>query len=221
MATTDAAATDVLFCCPLPFEVWAVAAAHWRREGLARPRIARTGMGPTNAAATAARLRFDADGSAAEDRGPGEGAAGAEVVAGVAGALNRSLHLGDVVVADRVLDADGRAVGAALPSVAALAEALTQVGLTVQVGPIITVDRLASSPEQRARLAAMGAVAVDMESAPLVAAASPRRVAVVRAISDVAEHSVFHPSIIRGGVLALRSLRRAAPVAARWGASPA
>jgi 4-hydroxy-3-methylbut-2-en-1-yl diphosphate reductase len=177
-------------------------------------------MGPAHAAATAARLRLGERRGAGKDGEPGE-AGGAVVVAGVAGGLDPSLRHGDVVIADRVLDRDGRAVGPALPSVAALAEALTGVGLTVRVGPIITVDRLVSgSPQHRASLFATGAVAVDMESAPLVTAASPGRVAVVRTISDTAEHRMLSPVIIRGGILALGSLRRAAPMAARWALSP-
>jgi 4-hydroxy-3-methylbut-2-enyl diphosphate reductase len=81
-----------------------------------------------------------------------------------------------------------------------------------------TVDRLLK-PRDLSAVAAGGAVAVDMESAPLLAAAGGGPAVVIRAISDTREHSVLSPGIVTGGIAALRSLRLAAPVLARWAAA--
>ena len=69
------------------------------------------------------------------------------------------------------------------------------------------------------RLAATGAIAVDMESAPLLAGAAGSPAVVLRAISDTPDHPVVSPRIVAGGLAALRSLRQAAPVLAQWAAA--
>ena len=69
----------------------------------------------------------------------------------------------------------------------------------------------------RARLAATGALAVDMETAALVGVPWQRPVTVVRAVSDTLDRELLSPAIIRGGWRALRPLRAAAPVARRLG----
>ena len=58
-----------------------------------------------------------------------------------------------------------------------------------------------------------------MESAPLAAAAAGSPVAVVRAISDTPGRPLLHPRTVTGGLAALRSLRRSAPVLERWAAA--
>jgi 4-hydroxy-3-methylbut-2-enyl diphosphate reductase len=68
-------------------------------------------------------------------------------------------------------------------------------------------------------LAAGGAIAVDMESAPLLAARPDGPAVVVRAISDTPGHSVLGPRIVSGGIRALRSLRLATPALTRWAAA--
>jgi len=82
----------------------------------------------------------------------------------------------------------------------------------------VTVDRLVGHGGHEA-LAAGGAIAADMESAPLLAGAAGRPGVVVRAISDTPEHPVVSPHTIPGGIAALRSLRQAGPALVRWAAA--
>jgi 4-hydroxy-3-methylbut-2-enyl diphosphate reductase len=118
------------------------------------------------------------------------------------------------VVADEL-----RGAGAPIPSPSAplLAAALRRHGLTVHVGPLLTRDTAVHGAE-RARLAATGALAVDMESAA-VAAAAGVPVAAVRAIVDTPRHPLLSPGTPVRGVRALASLRRAAPALREWAAA--
>jgi 4-hydroxy-3-methylbut-2-enyl diphosphate reductase len=189
--------SKLTICTPLGFEARAV------RRGLTQPagaagtpgapeeaEVIRTGYGPRRSAAAAARLAAR----------PPDQRAGALAVAGVGGALSADLSTGDIVVASEVRDAAGHVV--ACPSAPLLAGELRRAGLRVLVGPVVTVDKLVR--HDHAALAAAGAIAVDLESAPLLAG------------SDTPERSVLSPSIVSGGLAALRSLRQAAPALARW-----
>jgi 4-hydroxy-3-methylbut-2-en-1-yl diphosphate reductase len=167
------------------------------------PPVVRIGYGPARAAAAAARIA--------------QAGAGMLAVGGVGGALTDELQPGDVVVASEVTDGGARM---ACPSAPLVAGELRRAGLRVKVGPIVTVDHLVKSGNHAA-LAATGAIAVDMESAPLLAGAAGRPAVVVRAISDSPSHPVISPRIVPGGIAALRSLRQAAPVLARWVAAVA
>jgi 4-hydroxy-3-methylbut-2-enyl diphosphate reductase len=124
------------------------------------------------------------------------------LVAGVAGGLDESIRPGDVVVAPD-------------PSAPMLAGALRRLGLTVHVGPVHTSDRLVTG-SQRAVLAATGALAVDMESGPLRAAAGGRPFAVVRVVTDSVGAPLWSPGTLARGVRALRNLRTAAPALRQW-----
>jgi 4-hydroxy-3-methylbut-2-enyl diphosphate reductase len=102
----------------------------------------------------------------------------------------------------------------ALPGADLLAAELRRAGLTARAGRLITVQKLVKSSE-RTRLAAEGYLAADMETAALLGAADGRPIAVIRAVSD----GGFGPAMIGGGLAALRSLRKAAPVAEKWAAA--
>jgi len=186
-------------CAPLGVEARAL------RRGLAghdgHVRVTRTGYGPARAAAAAARIAASAPSMLA--------------VGGVGGGLVSDLRVGDVVVASEVTDGVTTVRCASAPLVAG---ELRRAGLRARAGPIVTVDRLVRGSEH-ARLAATGAIAVDMESAPLLAGAADSPVIVLRAVSDTPAHPVFSPRIVPGGLAALRSLRQAAPVLARWAAA--
>ncbi len=95
---------------------------------------------------------------------------------------------------------------------------LRRAGLRVRTGAIATVDHLVRHGEH-AELAATGAIAVDMESAPLLAGAAGGPAVVIRAISDTPDHPLVSPRTVTGGLAALRSLRQAAPVLAKWAAA--
>ena len=194
--------TKLTVCAPLGIEALAV-----RRglRGAAAPeaaQVVRSGYGPARAAATAARLRA-------------AGPPAALAVAGVGGGATAELRTGDVVVATQ---ASYQGATVSCPSAPLLAGELRRAGLRVRVGPVQTVDRLLK-PRDLSGVAADGAIAVDMESAPLLAAAGGGPAVVIRAISDTPEHSVLSPGIVTGGIAALRSLRLAAPVLARWAAA--
>jgi 4-hydroxy-3-methylbut-2-enyl diphosphate reductase len=163
-------------------------------------RVVRTGMGPRRAAAAAAGLAGD----------------GPVAVVGVAGALAQWVRVGDVVVADEVRAGDDRFPCPAAPLVAG---ALRRAGLTVHVGPILTVDHLGGGRAAREVLAATGAIAVDMESASVAASVVGRPFVAVRVISDTPEHGVWHPTILRNGLRALRALHRIPPVLRAWAAA--
>ncbi|MGB6458027.1 MAG: 4-hydroxy-3-methylbut-2-enyl diphosphate reductase [Streptosporangiaceae bacterium] len=185
-------------CAPLRVEARAL------RRGLAgasQAEVVRTGYGPARAAAAAARLAASAPHALA--------------VGGVAGALTDDLHVGDLVVATEVTY---RGTTVHIPSALLLAGELRRAGLRASTGLVVTVDHLVRAG-QHAALAATGAVAVDMESGPLLGAATGQPVVVLRAISDTPDQPLVSPRIVSGGLAALRSLRQAAPALASWAAA--
>jgi adenosylhomocysteine nucleosidase len=103
------------------------------------------------------------------------------ISAGVCGALAPALAVGALVVPAIVVGADGtRWPAATLPRLSA-------------TGAMLTVRDVVESAAQKARLwMETGALAVDMESAPILAWAHERGVpaAVVRAVADDAERGV-------------------------------
>jgi 4-hydroxy-3-methylbut-2-en-1-yl diphosphate reductase len=191
--------TKLTVCAPLGVEARAL------RRGLAANRdevqVIRSGYGPVRAAATAARIAAAAPGMLA--------------VGGVGGGLTSDVCVGDLVVASEVTDGVTTVTCASAPL---LAGELRRAGLRVRTGPIATVDHLVRDGEH-ARLAAAGAIAVDMESAPLLAGAAGKPAVVLRAISDTPEHPLVSPRTVTGGLAALRALRQAAPVLAKWAAA--
>ncbi|MGI5215703.1 4-hydroxy-3-methylbut-2-enyl diphosphate reductase [Plantactinospora sp. CA-290183] len=145
--------------------------------------------------------------------------AGALAVAGIAGGLVAGMRPGDVVVATEVRR-DGAPPDEAVPCPAApmVAAALRRRGLTVHLGPVVSSRRLVDGPE-RDRLAATGALAVDTESAGLLAGASGRPTTCVRVVADVPPQRLYRP-VTAGRVLtALRTLPRVAPALVEWAAA--
>ena len=163
----------------------------------------RTGYGP-------GRARKAAQGLAG-------GPFGKIVVAGVGAGLDPSLRPGDIVVGTEIV-ADGSDSGVRCASAPLLAGELRRAGLRVRTGRIVTVDHLVSGAD-RERLARTGALAADMESAQLVAAADGKPLVVIRAISDIPGRTLVHPRTVTGGLAALRSLREAGAVLERWAAA--
>ncbi|MEO3743358.1 4-hydroxy-3-methylbut-2-enyl diphosphate reductase [Plantactinospora sp. B5E13] len=160
----------------------------------------RTGRGLTRAGRAAAR---HAD-------------AGALVVAGIAGGLTPTLRPGDVVVATEVRRADRPDDPAVpCPSAPLVAATLRRRGLTVHLGPVVTSRRLVDGPD-RARLAATGALAVDTESAALLASAAGRPVVCVRVVADVPPQRLYRPLTWRRVRTALRTLPKVAPALVEW-----
>jgi 4-hydroxy-3-methylbut-2-enyl diphosphate reductase len=143
----------------------------------------------------------------------------AVAVVGLAGGLAPHVRPGDVIVASEVRTGDGTVTGRC-PSAPLLAGELRRVGLTVHVGPIVSVPRLAVGTA-RAQLAATGAIAVDMESAYLAPGASGRPFAVVRVIVDTAEEPLGRLDLARRGLQGLRTMRRLGGPLGDWAAAVA
>ena len=139
---------------------------------------------------------------------------------GMAGGLDPALKAGAVVIADRIVTADGRSFFTSVP----WRKALVEVGGTVSVAPIAGSDRVVSTVEAKQNLRRRtGAAVVDMESAGVaeVAAASGLPFLALRAVADTARRSV--PAWALRGVGAdgaLRPMALAAGLLARPWAWP-
>jgi len=192
-AAPESAKPGLLVLAPLRIEANAV------RRGLTKStsHVLHTGMGATRARKSVGKSQ--------------QKPFGAMVVMGTAAGLGDDLSPGDLVVASEVSDGE---TTVALPGADLLAAELRRAGLTARAGRVITVQKLVKSAE-RGRLAADGYVAADMETAALLGATDGRPVAVIRAVSD----GGFGPGMVGGGLAALRSLRKAAPVAEKWAAA--
>ena len=161
--------------------------------------VLRSGMGPRRARIAAARgLAVDA---------------GAVVIVGLCAAASPDLRAGDVVCATE-LRRDG-ALPVTAPDSALVAAALRRRGLSVHVGPILSVDHVTTASERRAFHDA-GVLAVDMESAWLADAADGRPLAVIRVVVESAERELRDPRTIAASIRALRNLRRVAGALAEW-----
>jgi 4-hydroxy-3-methylbut-2-en-1-yl diphosphate reductase len=188
--------TEAVVSTPLVVEHRALAAA------LAPIRVQRTGAGPARS------TRY----AEANSERPHP-----MLVAGVGGSLARHIQPGDLVVASEILF-DGARIES--PSAPLLATALRRQGLTVHVGPIVSSPKVVHGAQRRA-LAESGALAVDMESAQLSAAAAGGPFAVVRAIVDTPDHALLRPGTVPRALKALSMLRATAPAIREWVAATA
>jgi 4-hydroxy-3-methylbut-2-enyl diphosphate reductase len=195
--------TRLTVCAPLRLEARAVrrGRAGAGQAGGGAAVVLRTGFGARRSRAQAEKLRG--------------GDAGMVAVMGTCGALAPGLEPGDLIVATEV---SGPGISFSCPSAPLVAGELRRAGLRVHEGPIATVAGLFDTGE-RARAAARGVIAVDLESSYLLAGAVGRPAIVVRAVSDTPQRSLLRPATVTGGIAALRSLRRASPVLARWAAA--
>jgi 4-hydroxy-3-methylbut-2-en-1-yl diphosphate reductase len=144
---------------------------------------------------------------------------GPVIIAGLAGGLAAQVGPGDLVVADEL-----RGAGAPIPvrSAQLLAGALRRLGLRVHVGPVYSSETIVHG-ERRRELAATGGLAVDQESAwlarRLIEHDPSTPLAVVRAVVDTSDKPLLAPGTPVRSLLALRSLRRAAPALEQWAAA--
>ncbi|MFJ9339722.1 1-hydroxy-2-methyl-2-butenyl 4-diphosphate reductase [Streptomyces sp. NPDC101733] len=204
MGTREPQGLPLLIACALRIERAALSGAG--RAGPPDASVLRTGMGPRAAERAVAR---------ALER---PGMAGAAVLAtGFCAGLVPGMHPGDLVVADETRDPHGTV---ACTGTALLAEALARAapGRTVHTGALTGSDHVVRGQE-RARLRASGAVAVDMESAATLWAATRgggRPVAAVRVIVDAPEHELVRIGTVRGGISAFRVLRGVLPAFYDW-----
>ncbi|MFH8746465.1 1-hydroxy-2-methyl-2-butenyl 4-diphosphate reductase [Streptomyces rimosus] len=197
----------LLLACALGIERFALRGGD--HSGAPAPVVTlRTGMGP-RAATDAVRHVL----------GDGPATARVPVVAtGFCAGLVPGMRPGDVVVADAARGhlPDGPDVPCS--GNGPLLRALEERGMTVHTGLLRGSDHVVRGAE-RAGLRAAGAVAVDMESAATLAAATRdggRPVAAVRVIVDAPEHELVRIGTLRGGMSAFRVLRSILPVFFEW-----
>jgi 4-hydroxy-3-methylbut-2-en-1-yl diphosphate reductase len=149
-------------------------------------------------------------------RSTGDRGTGPLLVAGLAGALVPGIGPGDLVVADEVRRGNGDEV-VACPAAPLVAGALRRRGLTVHVGPVVTADHVVHDAAERRALAATGAIAVDTESALLMAGGGSD--VVVRAVVDTPDRPLLRPGTLVRGPRALAALRTAGPAIEEWAAA--
>ncbi|WUJ70428.1 4-hydroxy-3-methylbut-2-enyl diphosphate reductase [Kribbella soli] len=148
-------------------------------------------------------------------RSRGRPTQGPTLIAGVAGALTNDIAPGDVIVATEIRHLSRAGQGVMLCSGAELvAGELRRLGMTVHLGPMVTTDHVVDSSEERARLAATGAIAVDTESGLL--AGDDGQTVVVRVVVDTPALPLRRVGMPARGVRALARLRRTAPAIDAW-----
>ena len=112
---------------------------------------------------------------------------------GCGGALKMGLGVGDVVVADVVVDATGRSRGTSAEWRERYYRATLAAGLSFHAGPILTSEVMLLDPESKRRAAeAKGALAVEMEATAIADSCATRGVefCAARVILDVADVSL-------------------------------
>lgn len=183
----------LLVLAPLAIEAWIM------RRALPGAIVLKTGAGREKAIKALSRVdQIDAE---------------FVVIAGFCGALDPSLHPGDVVVASALRGADEACI-ALEPDF--LISALGRDGIRARPGLVVSTDHVVRGGA-RAALYRSGGTAVDMESAWLARAAGSRPLAVVRVVVDAPGRELHSPiKTIVGGVKGLRTLRRVGPALADW-----
>ncbi|MFI0235680.1 1-hydroxy-2-methyl-2-butenyl 4-diphosphate reductase [Streptomyces sp. NPDC016845] len=206
--TRDPASTPLLVACALGIERLALRTGG--RAGADAPvTVLRTGMGPRAAERAMTRAL---EGGALRDA--------AVVATGFCAGLAPGMHPGDLVVAEETRDAHGR-TPCVSPDLLVKELVRAVPGRTVHTGPLTGSDHVIRGHE-RGDLLATGAVAVDMESAATLRAATTaaggdgRPVAAVRVVVDAPEHELVRIGTLRGGLSAFRVLRAVLPAFFEW-----
>jgi 4-hydroxy-3-methylbut-2-enyl diphosphate reductase len=197
----DGAMSDLLIAAPMRFEAALISSA---ARGA---RVRKTGMGPAHSRRSAAALAQE----------PADGL----LVLGFCGGLDDSSEPGEVIVAEEVYAAGeegGEQESVRCANAGELIMMLAGRGMKVRPGRIACVSRLALG-ERRRELHDGGAIAVDMESVWLAAAAGDRPFGVVRVVLDSPSHELLRPRAAASAVRAARALRNVARSLHDW--SPA
>ena len=119
---------------------------------------------------------------------------------GIAGGLDPTVAVGDLVIADAVVGPDGRRFATA-PSWCQAVQSVLGDTLPVRTGPLAGADSLVATPADKARLfQATQAIAVDMESHAVATAAEEvgLPLLILRVVADPAHRAI--PQSARGGL---------------------
>ncbi len=148
--------------------------------------------------------------------------AGADLLlsCGVCGGLDPALAPGSVVLADRVVLADGRQIETAAGWVAGAGQCLRAAGVTPVGGAVFgSPAALTTTGDKASARHRLGAIAVDMESHGVAEAAGPHRhpFAVLRVVADPAGRAI--PDFALAGMAADGGVRLA-PVLAGLAVRP-
>jgi len=117
---------------------------------------------------------------------------------GYAGALDPSLEVGDLVVADKIIEMDSSRSDEDMKSYSLNKEILNTTG-EIHRKILLTVDRVAATPQEKKKLREKySAVAVDMETSALAEEAKARNLSFisVRAITDTADQELIDCSYL-------------------------
>ncbi|MGH3731835.1 MAG: 4-hydroxy-3-methylbut-2-enyl diphosphate reductase [Acidimicrobiales bacterium] len=133
----------------------------------------------------------------------------AVALVGVAGGLAPELTPGDVIIASELRSTES-STSRNLPGSSLLSGEFRRARFSVYHGPLVTSPKYISA-EDRAELAASGALAVDMESSWVMDYLPNNPLAVVRAISDTSSRGP-----VRGGLRALGALAQTRAPLERW-----
>lgn len=219
MSGPSAAGAPLLLACALRIERLALRGAPARRAGRSAPgpvTVLRTGMGPDAARDAVSRaLRTEPE--------PGRTAV---LATGFCAGLVPGMRPGDLVVAEATLGGAGGETAADARTECAGTGVLTRALAGHKGARIVHTGLLAGSAHivrgaERASLReATGALAVDMESAAVLDAATctavGRPVAAVRVVVDAPGHELIRFGTFRGGISAFNVLRSAVPAFIRW-----
>jgi len=117
---------------------------------------------------------------------------------GYAGALDPSLEVGDLVVADKIIEMDSSRSDEDMKSYSLDKEIFNTTG-EIHRKILLTVDRVAATPQEKKKLREKySAVAVDMETSALAEEAKARNLSFisVRAITDTADQELIDCSYL-------------------------
>lgn len=164
-----------------------------------------TGIGPKAARSSATSALLTSSPSA--NTPPASCRPDAVFVIGTCGSLNSSIGEGDIIVYSECLTSDTNTVRAycTTPLAEHLSRLLRAKRIASRKAVGVSTPRIATTKEEKLKLAKLGAEVVDMESYEIIAAANQVRlpVAVIRVVSDSLDRQIpdFNPALRDNGKL--------------------
>jgi 4-hydroxy-3-methylbut-2-enyl diphosphate reductase len=169
------------------------------RAGAPAARLYRTGIGARRATRAAGQLTDTLNRTI--------------LIAGFCGALDPELKPGDIVLATELRSPTKTTV---CEDPQTLADALCKAGLRARIAPILSSNRIELG-DRRTALHRTGAVAVDMESAPIAEKLGTDSLVTMRVVLDTPRQELYRPlRSLRNLITAYRTLKRACAAANDW-----